>query len=393
MLVECPNCQEGLLHSFYRVHRVPVHSVLLIRDSEEARVFPSGSIDLGYCHMCGFIGNQAFDGRLLNYSREYEETQGFSPTFNRFHERLALDLIERHALRGKRIIEIGCGKGDFLNMLCAMGENTGVGFDPSYIPERDSGIGEGRATFVRDFYSDAYADYNADFVCCKMTLEHIPQTGAFIRMVRRALEAQPNALVFFQIPDARRVLSEGAFWDIYYEHCSYFSPESLDVLFRRAGFHPLRTWSDYDGQYLMIEAMPAPTIASTGRVPDLTEMNHLVQTFSATIGQVLDGWRHRLATWHRDGERVALWGGGSKAVAFVTTLGVGNEIAYAVDINPFKHGSYLAGTGHPVVGPDTLVDDPPDRIVVMNPVYMDEIRKSLQDRGLAPALEPITEYA
>ncbi|MEZ4700731.1 MAG: class I SAM-dependent methyltransferase [Rhodothermales bacterium] len=391
MRSECPNCSSGALETFYKVPRVPVHSVLLLKDQREARSFPTGSIALGYCGVCGFIGNKAFDGSLLNYSREYEETQGFSPTFNRFHERLARDLIERHDLHGKRVIEIGCGKGDFLNMVCALGDNTGIGFDPSYIPERDSGAGEGRATFVQDFYSEAYADRVADFVCCKMTLEHIPNTGAFIRTVRRALDAQPEALVFFQIPDTRRVLGEGAFWDVYYEHCSYFSPESLDVLFRRAGFRPLRTWTDYDDQYLMIEAVPdAP---DHDRLPDLTELRSLVDRFAGTIQGVLTDWRSRLAAWRDRGERVVLWGGGSKAVAFVTTLGVGDEIACAVDINPYKHGSFLAGTGHPVVGPDALIADPPDRVIVMNPVYMEEIRRSLDERGLRPALEPITEYA
>ena len=58
-----------------------------------------------------------------------------------------------------------------------------------------------------------------------MTLEHIPATGDFVRMVRRAIgDAVRNRPVFFQIPEATRILRDCAFEDIYYEHCSYFSP-------------------------------------------------------------------------------------------------------------------------------------------------------------------------
>ena len=48
-----------------------------------------------------------------------------------------------------------------------------------------------------------------------------------------------------------------------------------------------------------------------------------------------------------------------------------------VDINPHKHGKYLAGSGHQIVGPDALVEIKPDVVVVMNPIYVEEIRADL----------------
>jgi len=66
-----------------------------------------------------------------------------------------------------------------------------------------------------------------------MTLEHIADTADFIKMVRGSLQDSPSTDVFFQVPDVLRVLEEEAFWDIYYEHCSYFSIGSLARLFRR----------------------------------------------------------------------------------------------------------------------------------------------------------------
>jgi hypothetical protein len=57
-----------------------------------------------------------------------------------------------------------------------------------------------------------------------------------------------------------------------------------------------------------------------------------------------------------------------------------------VDINPHKRGKHLAGTGQRIVAPADLAADPPDIVVVMNPVYRDEIAADLAGRGLTPEL-------
>ena len=81
-----------------------------------------------------------------------------------------------------------------------------------------------------------------------------------------------------------------------------------------------------------------------------------------------------------------IWGAGSKGVAFLTTLGVGDGLAYAVDINPHKHGFFMPGTGHEVVSPAYLREGLPDVVVVMNEIYEVEIRRKLAEMGLAPEL-------
>ena len=150
-------------------------------------------------------------------------------------------------------VEIGCGKGQFLKLICALGNNTGVGFDPAYIPGRDDNEQPGQnIRFIKDYFSEKYADFHGDFICCRMTLEHISDVNKFVDVVRRSIGDNENTTVFFQVPDVRRILQEVAFWDIYYEHCSYFSLGSLARLFRRAGFGITDLWQDYGNQYLMI---------------------------------------------------------------------------------------------------------------------------------------------
>ncbi len=86
--------------------------------------------------------------------------------------------------------------------------------------------------FVREFFTEQTNEVAPDLLCCKMTLEHIGQTNQFLASVR-AVANRKNSVIFFQVPDVERILKEGAFWDVYYEHCSYFSATSLKQVFTR----------------------------------------------------------------------------------------------------------------------------------------------------------------
>jgi SAM-dependent methyltransferase len=382
----CPNCGSVEMSVFYELESVPVHSVLLLPTREEALNYPKGDIALGFCQACGFISNVTFDPSLHEYSSRYEATQVFSPTFSAFAHRLARRLIDQYDLRGKDLIEIGCGQGEFLTLLCELGGNRGVGFDPAYVRERSESSAQDRITFIKDFYSERYADYQGDFVCCKMTLEHIQHTADFVSTVRRSLGDQSKAIVFFQVPDVRRILREVAFWDIYYEHCSYFSLGSLACLFRRCGFEVMNLAREYDGQYLMIEARAGDGKgeALLEQEDDLEELAREVAYFSEHYPPKLDAWRRDLQRMRQTGRQAVIWGGGSKGVAFLTTLRIEDEIEYAVDINPYKHGTYMAGTGQEIVGPEFLREYRPDVVIVMNPIYEDEIRQLIEGLGLTP---------
>ena len=278
-------------------------------------------------------------------------------------------------------------------MICELGGNKGIGFDPAYVPERNQNAQKEDVTFIEDFYAEKYSQYHGDLVACKMTLEHIHQPADFIGTVRRSIGERHETVVFFQVPDTRRVLRDLAFWDLYYEHCSYFSPTSMARLFQSQGFDVTDVWTDYDDQYLMIEATPAPTDFQTSENDkEVARLAQEVADFAEQIQQRLGAWHALLASMKEAGRRVVLWGGGSKAVAFLTTLGVNDEVAFAVDINPYKHGTFLAMTGHEVVGPAALTEYRPDVVIIMNPIYRKEIRKDLAAMDLAPELFDIDQH-
>jgi SAM-dependent methyltransferase len=388
METSCPACGANNTYVFYTQENIPVHSVRLLWSKNEALHFPTGDLSLGFCPDCGFIFNQKYNPALQDYSAEYESTQAYSGTFNSFARRLAQQLIDRFDLHQKDIIEIGCGQGEFLSLLSELGQNRGVGFDPAYDPARSALTSTGRVTVIPDYYSEKYSGYKADFIVCKMTLEHIRDVADFIAVVRRSIGSRSDMTVFFQVPNVTRVLEEVAFWDIYYEHCSYFSMGSLARLFRREGFEVIDLWRDYGDQYLMIEARPAngSTQPKLPQEDDLESLKKQVASFQDRYPHVLDQWKRTITDAARQQRKIVLWGSGSKGVAFLTRLSECDDIQYTVDINPNKKDTYMASTGQKVVTPDFLTEYRPDLVILMNPLYQGEVQAILQQKGLHPQI-------
>ncbi|PVX26822.1 MAG: SAM-dependent methyltransferase [Candidatus Bathyarchaeum sp.] len=382
----CQNCGAKAMAEFYEIEETPVHTCIMLETQDEGTAFSKRKLVLGFCNTCGFISNVVFDPSVRDYSSVYEDQQCFSSTFNVFAQKLATRLIKRHNLYNKKILEIGCGKGDFLETLCVLGNNSGVGIDPAYIKDRVARSSSDRLKFIQDYYSEKYADYSGDMVCCRHALEHIPNTAEFVSSVRTAIGNRLDTVVFFEVPDVKRVLREHAFWDIYYEHCSYFSPGSLARLFRFCKFEIVDISKDFDDQYLLIDAKP---VAHKSEVlheleESVEELSNDVTNFSDNIDEKLNNWKKRLNKFYLDGKRVVVWGSGSKCVSFLCTLGINEEIGCVVDINPFRHGRYLPGLGKKVMSPETLRNYKPDIVIVMNPVYYNEICQMLIDMNLRP---------
>jgi SAM-dependent methyltransferase len=375
----CPACGAGGLRMFHNQDGVPSHSVLMLDSRDEALAFPRGDLRIGFCGGCGFITNMAFDATLNAYSGDYEESQAYSPRFRAFAEALARRWIDTYDIRGKTVLEVGCGKGSFLQTICDLGDNKGIGVDPSARHDRLDDP-DGRITLVQDLYSERYAHLAADVVICRHTLEHIHPVADFMRTVRSAIGDRPETIVLFELPDVQRVLDDLGFWDIYYEHCSYFSAGSLARLFRRTGFEVRDLRREYDDQYLTIDAVPAATPAPGEALAiedDLAVLAASVERFAAELPPRLDAWRTQLRAIAAGGGRAVVWGGGSKGVTYVNTLQVGDDIACLVDINPHMQGKFIAGAGNEIVAPERLTEIRPDVVFLMNPIYRDEVQADL----------------
>ena len=382
----CPICSTSQREIFFELSEIPVFCNLLWKERQAALNCAKGDIKLAFCHTCGFINNVAFDSAKIDYTEDYECSLDFSPRFQSYARSLAEDLVARHQLKNKKIIEIGSGKGDFLLLLCQQGNNYGIGFDPTYVHRQEHD--RYQVEFVRDYYSEKYAYYQSDLIICRHTLEHIPNPANFLTTLRRNIGNTFKPEIFFEVPNALDTFHHLSIWDIIYEHCCYFSSVSLSNAFTSCGFQVTNTKEEYRGQFLCLEAIPSRNTQNITQeqTEAFTQLQHDVVTFRSKFQQQVDYWRAKLQEIARKNQRVVLWGAGSKGVTFLNILQEQQQIKYVVDINPHKEKKYIPGTGQQIVAPNFLIDYQPDIVIVMNPIYENEIRQMIAKMSLMPQL-------
>ena len=134
-LTACPACGGGDLTEIYRLDAIPVQSCILLDTEEEARGFETAGLLLKHCAGCGFVFNAIFDLAKVDYASTTEESQHFSGTFNRFARDLVAEIASLYDLKGKHTLEIGCGKGDFLEEMNKQTETIALGVDPVLFEE------------------------------------------------------------------------------------------------------------------------------------------------------------------------------------------------------------------------------------------------------------------
>jgi SAM-dependent methyltransferase len=386
----CPVCASAETTAFYSLADAPVTCTSVFPDPRSARAVPRGDVLLRCCVRCGFIYNGGFELALAEVGARYESSQASSAHFGSFARSLAKDWIDRYSLRGKTVLEIGCGHGEFLAELVRGGIGRGIGYDPLADPTRLTVEGN-RVQLFPEPFDKQHVAVAADAIVCRHTLEHIYDISRFLRLVRSWAEQRPGSVVLFEVPAAERVLAEYAFWDVYYEHCGYFTRATLEHAFRLAGFRVLRTALVYDEQYLILEATAARDAERTESTGHAEAVLSACRLFGECSRRSIDRCRSALESLAADGLPPVIWQGAAKTVGFLSALGDDRLVDCAIDLSLHRQGRFLPPSGLPVYAPEKLVTLRPRHVVLMNPVYHREVGASLRSLGLDTTLLTVNQ--
>jgi hypothetical protein len=385
----CPSCAGANAIPFFRVAATPVTCTSIFDTPEQARAVPSGPVDLAACPACGLIYNTAFDAARAQIGARYESSQAASAHFGAFARDLARTWVERHALAGRTVLEIGCGQCDFLRLLLETGVRHGIGVDPlAPAPPPADGA---RLEIQQRLFDDTTLDIEAKAAVCRHTLEHIDDVDGFLQALGRWAARDSERVVLFELPATERLLDDRGFWDVYYEHCNYFTARSLTHAFERAGFEVLRCEPTYGDQYLLLEARAAAARELAPQRRGVADLVTRCAEFARDVAAAVDRCGHRLRAMSASGGPIVLWQGAAKTVGFLAAIPAGDRVRCAVDLNVQRHGRYLPGTGLAVIAPEALRALRPAHVVLMNPVYRDEVQAMLDRLGVAARLTTVVE--
>ncbi|NED99617.1 class I SAM-dependent methyltransferase [Phytoactinopolyspora halotolerans] len=388
----CLACGDDRLDPVADLGDAPVLTGALFPTREAARGAVCGRLDLAVCLDCGHVQNVAFDPALVQYDVSYDNSLHFSATFQQYSDELVARLVDECGIRGKHVVEIGSGKGDFLASLSEAGGNTGIGYDPTVAPDTTiPGV-----TLVQDYFSPGDQVEKYELLACRHVLEHLDHPAAMLASL--AESAPQEALFYFEVPSAEFNFGPDGLWDCIYPHVSYFSTESLSALVRRSGFEIVSLRRSFHGQFLSLEARARPDaasssittsdttwtgadVSSSGRTGDVETHLALVRSFAERWRSTVARWQDEVVTLRERGESLAVWGAGSKGVNFVNAVDPDGQVT-VVDLNPRKDGHYLPGAGHRVGLPESLAGRAVSQVLITNPVYYAEICDQVAQLGV-----------
>jgi SAM-dependent methyltransferase len=341
------------LRELYRVEQLPVFQNRMFATPEEAKQCSKGDVVLVQDLRTGLIFNKAFRPELMQYDANYQNEQAVSSIF-RAHLENVSELIHKH-FHDHTLIEVGCGKGYFLEHLYEQGFDI-IGVDPTY---------EGENPRILKEYFNPELGLRADGIILRHVLEHIQNPVDFLAMLRDANGGAGK--IYIEVPCFEWICQRRAWFDIFYEHVNYFRLSDFYRIFGRV----YEAGHTFGGQYLYIIADLA-TVQEP--VYDASDAFEFPSDFLSTV----DYYVNKLAAQRSAQRASTIWGSASKGVIFALFMeraGVGIE--FVIDINPAKQGKYLASTGLKVRAPEEVLAqlEPGAEILVMNSNYLSEIRE------------------
>lgn len=331
----------------YRAEQLPIFQNRMYDTADEARACPRGDVRLVQNHATGLIYNADFRPELMRYDANYQNEQALSPQFRRHLDAVA-EIVGQH-MGESGLVEVGCGKGYFLEVLAERGVDI-AGFDPTY---------EGSNPRVQRHYFAPGVGITAQGLILRHVLEHVQAPLQFLEQLRAANGGA--GLIYIEVPCFDWIRAHRAWFDVFYEHVNYFRLADFERMFGRI----VNSGRLFGGQYLYVVADLSSLRAPRAGDDDQADFpGDFLCSLDADATDTLQG-------------PAAVWGGASKGVIFTLLRSrLGRPIELVIDINPAKQGKYLPATGLRVLSPlEGLATLPAGAtLYVMNSNYLEEIK-------------------
>src|SRR3989339_119407 len=313
-------------------------------------------LDFFQCSACGLF---QLSIEPVPYYREVIRSAGISDAMKSFRAGQFSEFISKYSLASKKILELGCGKGEYLSIM------NGLGVDAYGIEYSDESVEDCRKLGLK--VEKAYIDSslvrlkNAPFDSFYILnfLEHMPNAVDVLKGIWANLADKAVGLV--EVPNFDMIIRNKMFAEFIPDHLFYFTRDTLLNTLSLAGFDVIECvdiWHDYIIS-ARVRKNPVINTAVMSQVKssiNLSSFYEQEKLLKSNISKYLAGLK---------GKKVAVWGAGHQALALISLTGMASQIEYIVDSAPFKQGRYSPATHIPIVAPEQLLSQPVDSLIIM----------------------------
>ena len=361
------------------------------------------SLTLCQCPSCGLV---QFDTEPVDYYRDVIRAGGGTRTMTRLrHEEYArlLTAMQEHHIHGRRIVEVGCGCGEFLRMWQNLAEDpegaaalardqardplsgqpnaaplhlVGLEHKPSLVEEANAvadkkyrvyeGFATGDVRYPEGPF-DAFVQFNF--------LEHQPDPCDMLRNIGRNLK--PQALGLITVPSFEYILRYNGYYELLRDHIANYTEFTLQKLLQDCGFELLSMdLVNRDTIEAIVRKADPDELSElhySGRLIDVSALRDSYDRLSASVNAHIDHLSESRRT-------MAIWGASHQGFTLAATTKLGGRVEYIIDSAPFKQGRFSPASHIPIVAPDYAVAHPVDEILIVAPGYTDEIAGIIRER-------------
>ncbi len=311
------------------------------------------------CVSCGLV---QLDNEPVPYYKEVIRASAFSEEMRQFRSNQFKEFVKKYSLKNKKVIEIGCGKGEFVSLMRDAGTNAyGIEYSPESVEEcRKSGL-----NVTKHYIEDSKERLpNSPYDCFFIMnfFEHLPDPNSVLRALHNSLS--DDGLGLIEVPNFDMIIRNNLFSEFISDHLFYFSKDTLRLTLERNGFEIVEceeVWHDY-----IISAV----VRKRKRTSLKTFQDQQVK-IKNEIHKFIDNYGSK---------KIAVYGAGHQALAIMSLTNMGNRVKYVVDDAPFKQNKYTPATHVPIVPESRLEEDPVDAIIVMAASYSDEVARKLEKK-------------
>lgn len=351
-------------------------------DSHAQERFP---LDLVRCGDCGLVQLRDVVPRNRLFA-DYRYATGASPGLVAHCRELADTVTTRLGLgAGDSVLEVGSNDGTQLGFFAQRGMWV-LGVDPATELARaadESGVPTVAAPFGKDSVDEVLSRIGpVDLVLGSNVVAHVSDVTGVLYAMRQLLKPGGRAVV--EVAHVLPMMRHGMFEFIYHEHLSYFSLHVVERAAEASGLRlvdadliptqggSLRCWLARDDD----PAPRGPAVAEILRaeVEAGERDGSLVAGFADRVDGVSASLHDVLGGLAATGKRVCGYGASARAVTLLAQAGVAANIAFIVDDNPRKVGSFTPADGIPIVPVSHLRPEDVDYCVLFAWNFGDTIR-------------------
>ncbi len=317
------------------------------------------NLEVCQCSGCGLV---QLNNDPVPYYKEVIRAVAFSDDMKDFRRTQFGSFLKKYSLAGKKIIEIGCGCGEYLSIIQQFDVDAyGLEHSEDSVNECiNHGLKVSRGFIEKNNDKLNNAPFDSFYILS--FLEHLPDLNSTLRGIYNNLT--DNAIGLVEVPNFDMILRNNLFSEFISDHIFYFTKETLSSTLNQNGFEIIESneiWHNY-------------IISAVVRKRKELDLSHFFK-YQEKLKKEFDEYLSRF-----DNKKVAIWGAGHQALTVISLMNVADKIRYVVDSAPFKQGKYTPATHIPILSPTVLNSDPVDAIVVMAASYSNEVAKIIRQK-------------